>query len=119
MLQEIVDYAKGVGANKALFGSYASLFLAGAVRYIEHQTGTELGLDAVFLCSGILGLIQTNLGGPTFRAYKHTKNLIQHNKSNGEIIGHSYCYRSGSALALKEAGIEPKGPVYRGIEDLI
>ena len=111
MLQSFKDYARCAVRNKLIIGSYVGIGLSVLIKYIEHETGTEILLvDDVLLYSsvGILGI--TDGGRGTYKAYRRMKEHIARYKTIDPQFKNRfsslYCTQVGLRMAAEEASLE-------------
>ncbi len=111
MLQGIKDYAKCAVRNKFIIGSYAGIGLSILLKYVEHETGTQIPVvdDLLYYASfGTLGA--TQLGLETFNAYRRMrKHISEHGTIEPRFkdkFSSMYCTQTGIKMAAKEAGLE-------------
>ena len=111
MLQEIKDYAKCAVRNKFVIGSYIGIGTGYLIKYVEHETSTQLPVvdDLLVLSSSfILGL--TKFGTETYEAYRKTREHILKYKTIDarfkDRFSSLYCTQIGIKLAAEEAELE-------------
>jgi hypothetical protein len=111
MLQGIKDYVKCAVRNKFIIGSYAGIVLSFLIKYVEHETGTQIPVvDDLLYYSGCITLGATKFGSETFKAYRRMK---EHIAEHGIIeprfkdkFSLMYCTQTGIKMAAEEAGLE-------------
>ena len=111
MLQGIKDYAKCAVRNKFIIGSYAGIGLSLLIKYIEHETGTQIPvIDDLLYYSSLFTLGTTKLGSETFNAYRRMrKHISEHGTIEPRFkdkFSSMYCTQEGIKMAAEEAGLE-------------
>ena len=111
MLQKLKDYVKCAVRNKFIIGSYAGIGLACLMKYIEHETGTQLPVvDDLLLYSSSTILGATMFGTETYKAYRRMRDHIEEHGTVDtrfkDRFSSMYCTQTGIKMAAEEAELE-------------
>lgn len=111
MLQGLKDYAKCAIRNKFIIGSYAGIGLSFLIKYIEHETGTQIPVvDDLLYFLSLPTLGATKLGLETFKAYRRMRGHIEEygtiDTRFKDEFSSMYCTQTGINMAVEEARLE-------------